>query len=91
MNKNVDFLVNVFFTAMIVFADEIQPEVCWLQTKGRGIGVPVSTCATGLEKSGPLCYPPCPDGDYHYFLTKGSTSMGPLCLNGTLSGIIHMH
>lgn len=35
---------------------------CWRQSYGRGVGVPLSECANGLEKDGLLCYPKCKDG-----------------------------
>lgn len=37
---------------------------------GRGAGVPVSTCAAGLERNGALCYPKCIAGYY---------GAGPVC------------
>ena len=46
-------------------------------TTGRGVGVPVSTCKDGYEKSGALCYPTCRDGYY------GSVTMCvPRCPSG---------
>lgn len=33
--------------------------VCWKGTHGRGVGKPISACASGLERSGALCYPAC--------------------------------
>jgi hypothetical protein len=43
---------------------------CWLNTYGRGVGVPLSTCDSHLEKSGLLCYYKCRSGYY---------SIGPVC------------
>lgn len=43
---------------------------CWKDTRGRGMGKVVHECATGLELSGLLCYPPCKD-DFN--------GVGPVC------------
>jgi hypothetical protein len=32
---------------------------CWRQSYPRGVGVPLSTCPSGTEKNGLLCYPTC--------------------------------
>lgn len=47
-----------------VFAD------CYRNATGRGAGVPISTCAAGLEQKGLLCYPYC---------NEGYTGVGPVC------------
>jgi hypothetical protein len=38
------------------------PDICWKDTYGRGVGEPITTCAAGQEKDGALCYPACRDG-----------------------------
>jgi len=43
---------------------------CWLRSYGRGVGKPISSCASDKDKSGALCYPKCRDG------YKG---VGPVC------------
>jgi hypothetical protein len=43
---------------------------CAKKSYGRGAGVPITTCAAGLEKSGLLCYPKCKSGYY---------GEGPVC------------
>lgn len=45
-------------------------DACWLQTKIRGVGRPITSCPEGLDQSGLLCYPPCEEG------WKG---VGPVC------------
>lgn len=47
-----------------------QNQACWLQSYGRGVGKPISTCPDGSEQDGLLCYPPCQDG---------YTGVGPVC------------
>ena len=37
---------------------------------GRGVGSPISSCSSGLEQSGLLCYPQC---------NSGYTGAGPMC------------
>jgi len=41
-------------------------DFCWKDSYGRGVGTPVDTCPSGLEKVGALCYRPCPS-DYSRF------------------------
>ena len=47
---------------------------CTKVTYSRGVGAFLSACASGLEKDGLLCYPPCRDG------YKG---VGPVCWAAT--------
>ncbi|CDW85993.1 UNKNOWN [Stylonychia lemnae] len=49
---------------------------CQKNTYGRGVGVPLG-CASGLEMSGALCYPPC-SNDYH--------GNGPVCWQNCPAG-----
>jgi len=44
--------------------------VCWKNTYGRGVGNPVTACASGLQRDGFLCYPYCKSGYY---------GVGPVC------------
>jgi len=44
--------------------------MCWRNTYGRGVGVPIYACPSGQEKDGLLCYPLCKDGFY---------GVGPVC------------
>lgn len=44
--------------------------VCWRDTYGRGVGVPISSCPSSTEKDGALCYPLC---------ESGYTGVGPVC------------
>jgi len=43
---------------------------CVKKSYGRGAGVPITTCAAGLEQKGLLCYPQCKSGFY---------GEGPVC------------
>ena len=43
---------------------------CWLDSYGRGVGVPISSCPSGYNKDGALCYPSCRNGYY---------GVGPVC------------
>jgi len=43
---------------------------CWLNSYGRGVGVPISTCDEELEENGALCYPDC-ESEY--------SGDGPVC------------
>jgi len=43
---------------------------CYKNSTGRGVGVPISACAAGLQDDAGLCYVPC-DPDY--------TGVGPVC------------
>jgi len=43
---------------------------CWLSSYGRGVGTPLSTCASNQDLNGLLCYPECEDG---------YTGDGPVC------------
>ena len=50
---------------------------CQKDTYGRGVGKPLSTCTSELEKSGLLCYPKCKKGYY---------GVGPVCWKSCESG-----
>jgi len=50
---------------------------CWIQSYGRGVGKPISTCPDGMENDASLCYPPCQDG---------YTGVGPVCWQNCPSG-----
>jgi hypothetical protein len=52
-------------------------EGCWLSAHGRGIGKPIHTCKSGLEKSGLLCYPNC---------EQNYTGVGPVCWQNCAMG-----
>jgi hypothetical protein len=54
-----------------------EPSVVTTTPKGRGVGVPVSACRNGYEKSGLLCYPTCRDGYY-----SSVTMCVPRCPSG---------
>eukprot|EP00013_Stygamoeba_regulata_P011952 CAMPEP_0177670978 /NCGR_PEP_ID=MMETSP0447-20121125/24410_1 /TAXON_ID=0 /ORGANISM="Stygamoeba regulata, Strain BSH-02190019" /LENGTH=269 /DNA_ID=CAMNT_0019178243 /DNA_START=54 /DNA_END=863 /DNA_ORIENTATION=- len=43
---------------------------CYKNTTVRGVGVPLSRCASNLVKDGLLCYPPC---------QSGFNGVGPVC------------
>jgi len=43
---------------------------CYKNSTGRGVGVPISTCAPGLQEDAGLCYEPC---EVNY------TGVGPVC------------
>lgn len=43
---------------------------CWFGSYGRGVGWPLSSCRSGQEKDGLLCYPHCSNGYY---------GVGPVC------------
>ena len=56
---------------LLLSAATVQAEGnCWKDAYGRGVGVPISTCAPGLDEDAGLCYTPCKD-DY--------TGVGPVC------------
>ena len=48
----------------------VAAEGCWKGTYGRGAGRGIYACASGLEKSGLLCYPKC---------RSGYKGVGPVC------------
>jgi hypothetical protein len=58
---------------------------CQKNYYGRGVGVPLSTCPSGTEKSGALCYPLWKAGYYGVgpvcwqYCKKGLTDDGALC------------
>eukprot|EP00760_Papus_ankaliazontas_P015313 PhM_4_TR16463/c0_g1_i1/m.65100 len=53
------------------------PHACWKQTQTRGAGVVPSSCPSGYDKSGALCYPDCKDG---------YTGVGPVCWENCPAG-----
>ncbi|MDP3170170.1 MAG: hypothetical protein Q8M91_07490 [Polaromonas sp.] len=66
-------------------------QYCYRQSYGRGVGIPLSTCGSGSEKDGLLCYPSCPGG-YHGVgpvcwesCPAGYTDTGALCTQGAES------
>jgi hypothetical protein len=50
---------------------------CWLSAYGRGVGKPISTCQSGQQQNGALCYPTCSSGYY---------GVGPVCWQSCPSG-----
>lgn len=50
---------------------------CFKRTYGRGAGSPASSCPSGYEKDGGLCYPTCAQGYY---------GVGPVCWQSCPSG-----
>ena len=50
---------------------------CWLPSYGRGVGKPISTCESGQQQNGALCYPECKSGYY---------GDGPVCWQSCPSG-----
>merc|ERR1712151_816983 len=54
----------------IAFIALVNAEGCWKTTYGRGVGRPIHSCPSGMEKSGLLCYKGCRSG-YH--------GVGPVC------------
>lgn len=51
--------------------------MCWRDEYDRGVGVPISSCASNLEKDGALCYDRCRAGYY---------GVGPVCWSYCPSG-----
>lgn len=51
--------------------------LCYKKSYGRGVGTPLSTCNSGLQKDGGLCYPEC---------LTGYTALGPICWEDCRSG-----
>jgi len=49
---------------------EVEEGICWKETYGRGVGTPLSECASGKEKNGLLCYSQC---------QAGYKGVGPVC------------
>jgi len=55
------------------FSEFVPPNItnaCWLYSYGRGVGVPISTCAPGLQQDALLCYPYC---------SANYSGVGPVC------------
>ena len=50
---------------------------CAKKSYGRGAGKPLSSCGSGEEKNGALCYPKCSSGYY---------GVGPVCWEHCKSG-----
>jgi hypothetical protein len=57
-------------------ASDRQP-YCYRDSYGRGVGVPVSSCASDRDKDGALCYPKCKQDFY---------GVGPVCWSHCPSG-----
>ncbi len=43
---------------------DVPKKGCIKKSYGRGVGEPISSCRSGQEKNGALCYPNCPNGMY---------------------------
>jgi hypothetical protein len=62
-----------------------QASFCWKNSYGRGVGVPLSTCASDKDKIGLLCYSKCGDGfersgfDCHQKCPSGFDDQGLFC------------
>jgi len=50
---------------------------CWIESYGRGVGKPVTTCPNGLENDASLCYTPC---------RSGFSGAGPVCWESCPAG-----
>jgi len=74
MKKLLSIMSLAFFTSCQDSSDLqsllTTDKACWLQSYGRGAGVPLSACPAGTEQNGALCYPICQDG---------YTGVGPVC------------
>src|SRR6185295_4111614 len=59
-------------TAAQVLGASTEPDICWRESQGRGVGEVPSTCALGQERRGAdlLCYPQC---------RAGFSGVGPVC------------
>jgi hypothetical protein len=54
-----------------------QLSYCYKNSKGRGVGAPLTTCGPGTEKNGALCYPNC---------RTGFSGNGPICFGTCPAG-----
>ncbi|CAF0848556.1 unnamed protein product [Brachionus calyciflorus] len=63
-----DFLLSFVFA--LIFNSHGVFGQCWFGSYGRGVGWPLSTCKSGQELNGLLCYPQCSNGYY---------GAGPVC------------
>ncbi|MBI1890665.1 MAG: DUF3421 domain-containing protein [Burkholderiales bacterium] len=88
MNKLLKVVFSVVFTTLIaVFTTSAmaEPEFCWRDSYGRGVGTIPGTCPNGLEKVGLLCYDRCPAGmerkglDCHSVCPSGMRDDGLFC------------
>ena len=55
----------------------VSAAACWQRAYGRGVGVPLSTCPSGTELSGLICYQPC---------APNYNGGGPVCWGNCPSG-----
>jgi len=67
------------FLLCLLLPSGVHATDCYKNTTTRGVGVPLSRCASGLEKDGLLCYPKCKDGFY---------GVGPVCWSHCPSGYV---
>lgn len=59
-------------TAAQILGASTEPDICWKDSYGRGVGQLPTTCPNGWERTGAdlLCYPKC---------KAGFTGVGPVC------------
>jgi len=68
-----------------VVPGDVNSTVCWRDTYGRGVGIPINACDPGFDKDGLLCYPSCKPGFYGVgpvcwaYCQDGFTDEGALC------------
>jgi len=74
---NASFIEDLFLSR--TSDSELPPadDACWLTSYGRGVGVPISVCAPGLQQDAALCYPYC-EADY--------SGVGPVCWENCPAG-----
>jgi hypothetical protein len=66
-NKKLIIIINIVLMIQLI---NTSSDICYKQSYGRGVGVPLSKCKDGLVRDGALCYSPCDDG---------YTGAGPVC------------
>jgi hypothetical protein len=71
---SVKLLLLSILIKLIEFSNKVNANnsICYKQSYGRGVGVPLSTCSDKyyVERDGALCYPKC---------KTGYTGCGPVC------------
>ena len=78
-------LVAIFLSVLIATPGFAEPQFCWKELDGRGVGTIPTGCAPGQEMIGALCYATCPPGmtrfgfDCHSICPAGTRDDGLFC------------
>ena len=77
----------IIFFCLFICSFAFEPEFCWKDSYGRGVGTIPQSCSSNRDRIGLLCYTKCPSGmsrfvfDCHSVCPSGWADQGLFCRN----------